>query len=100
MVPELDLEVWVSTALRLSPEPTEMYAEKSLALARELFGVTGHAPAKLPRRPAWCVTIDHGGTIPPGRKHTFPCQATDLEGADEPPDGAITTVRWSLKSEP
>ena len=68
VAPELDLEVWVSTALRLSPEHTEMYAEKLLALARELFGVTGHAPAKLDRRPTWCVTIDHGGTIDLGKR--------------------------------
>ena len=70
---ELDLEVWVSTALRLSPEHTQMYAERLVTLARELWG---HHAAWCPRqppkpggqRPTWCVTIDHGGTIDLGSR--------------------------------
>ena len=67
LLPALDAEVWVSTALRLDPEHTETYVHRLEAIAREVFQGAGGAPAKA-GRPTWTVTLDHGGTIDLGTR--------------------------------
>lgn len=68
VVPELDLEVWVSTSLRLSEAHTEMYSSRLLDLAGELFGAKGKPEKELKVRPTWCVTLDHTGSIELGSR--------------------------------
>jgi len=68
VVPELDLEVWVSTSLRLSEPHTRMYCDRLLDLARDLFAGKAKPGSKLARRPTWCVTLDHTGSIDLGTK--------------------------------
>lgn len=63
LVGELDLEVIVSTSLRLSKAHTEMYTERLLALASEVFGAGGAALREGKEHPAYCVTIGHNGTL-------------------------------------
>ena len=68
VLPALDAEVWVSTALRLDPEHTERYTAQLEAIAREVFASAGSpAPART-TRPTWTVTLDHGGTIDLGTR--------------------------------
>jgi len=67
VLPALDVEVWVSTALRLDPEHTETYVNRLQSIAREALGGAGGAPAKT-TRPTWTLTLDHGGTIDLGTR--------------------------------
>ena len=95
VIPHLDLEVWVSTALRLDPQHTEMYSQKLLALVRELFGAQGHEAPLSGQRPTWCVTLDHGGTLELGTRAILRKAHGKVYRAGQPVGGGEER-RWIL----
>jgi len=68
VLPELDLEILAKTSLRLSKAHTALYADRLVALARDVFAPFAPAPEPREGAPTYRVTVEHEGSLEFGER--------------------------------